>query len=201
MDHGFEAEAHEGLLSTSEQEPPNKAVESVIGMTEEQLRSNPVIQRMMQDFFKDQFKNIQMDPKSGRAGKNKNGSMMQGNDESVNMKVQNIKSPSDTTIYAPALQRKLTPEGRGNIDFGTQNVQSLNQDKGATNLMVRAVECEQRGGNIGNGNGAENYAISCDMFNTQQAMNMEGNINAVSHFVENIWLEQHPDDGNQEGVR
>ena len=56
--------------------------------SEEKLMNNPVIQRMMEKFFTEKFKDV------WNSSKNEGGK---------------IKSPSDTTIYAPALQKKLTP--------------------------------------------------------------------------------------------
>ena len=66
--------------------------------TEDQLMQNPILQKMMTKFFEDKFKDIQG---QGSDGKNngKRGKMV---NEGI------IKSPSDTTIYAPALNKKLT---------------------------------------------------------------------------------------------
>ena len=60
-------------------------------VSEEKLLSNPVLQRMMEKYFDERFKDIQQKNTTGR---------------------NKIKSPSDTTIYAPALQKRLTPQAQ-----------------------------------------------------------------------------------------
>ena len=60
----------------------------------EKLMENPVIQKMMQKFVQEQFKNLQAEQqKSGINMLDKQG-------------INQVRSPSDTTIYTPALQKK-----------------------------------------------------------------------------------------------
>ena len=133
------------------------------GLSEKELQSNPVIQQMMQEFFKDQFKNLQRTQMTNTTGEN----------------TKLIKSPSDTTIYAPAMQQKLTPEGR--------------HDNGA--VMVQNVPTGRQLFEMGNGTTlmrAEGESVP----SVNGHMYINSNINSVAHFVENIRLEQHPGDSN-----
>ena len=171
-----------------------------MGLTEEQLRSNPIIQRMMQDFFKDQFKNLQMT--QNNSGKDKTESMSQSNGpRETNTKAGNIKSPSDTTIYAPALQRKLTPGSRDAVALMPQNVQVFSQVMGGEEKCIGKNNEQER--NEGRKKEFDSYLITNGLFNQQEAMNTyDGtNMNEVSHFVENIRLEQHPEDGSNDRAR
>ena len=117
----------------------------------------------MQEFFKDQFKNLQRTQITNTTGEN----------------VKLIKSPSDTTIYAPAMQQKLMPEGqRDNGSVLIQNVPTERQlfDMGNGTTLMRA-----EGETVPSVNGP---------------MYIDSNINSVARFVENIRLEQHPGDCN-----
>ena len=136
---------------------------------EEQLYNNPVMQRMMQRFFNNQFKTVQQTSEANQQQKEQGKLMQLPSDNlvrtelSVKVKkgnqVSRIKSPSDTTIYAPALQRKLTPN---------------NQDLVGTNL-----ECSNLTG--------VNNELSVPTVPEQV-------INDVAHFVEAVRLDQHPSD-------
>ena len=89
--------------------------------------NNPVIQRMMEKFFDQRFKDLQS------SGKTSDKQMVINHKSDANGKVQvdknsgsqvnrevnetNVKSPSDTTIYAPALRKKLTPNREEQSNF------------------------------------------------------------------------------------
>ena len=75
-----------------------------------------------------------------------------------------VKSPSDTTIYAPALQRKLTPTGK----FISLNGKAVN------NVTLEVV-------------GEQPQTTQHSMFNTVD-------LNQINEFVEAVHSEQHPED-------
>ena len=75
-------------------------------VAEEKLIQNPVIQQMMQKFFRDEFQNMQKEQQTHSREVNKNRGMLPD---------KTIKLPSDTTIYAPALQQRLTPNNTGGL--------------------------------------------------------------------------------------
>ena len=94
----------------------DRLIQQLGSQTEEKLMQNPVLQRMMKRFFEDQFKDM-----SKQSGKVINQPGVAGGSGDTNVRSKGfqsknpgeqeklIKSPSDTTIYAPALQKKLTP--------------------------------------------------------------------------------------------
>ena len=140
---------------------------------EEKLLNNPVLQKMMKQFFNDQFKSIQKDSKGlskskgdlGKASKSSKNKTCIGDRTIKQVIGETVKSPSDTTIYAPALQQKLTPEG---CSVGL-NMMSSNQ--------IPSV-CEQD--------------LRLQVNHVKGGRNEE--INQISHFVEAVRLEQHPED-------
>ena len=119
---GTSKQTHAGTLKTM-----NEASKFITSQTEDQLYQNPIMQRMMEKFFTERFKNIQQNLDNGSGeGTNNNDRLnkvtnfqnptsqraagVNNNDDTVGINQSNkIKSPSDTTIYAPALQKKLTP--------------------------------------------------------------------------------------------
>ena len=82
-------------------------VQELSAQSEEQLMENLVIQNMMKKFFENQFKNMQMTQAQEKEKTTEKG--RQAN-------VQQVKSPSDTTIYAPALNKRITPVNKGGLD-------------------------------------------------------------------------------------
>ena len=134
---------------------------------EEKLMNNPVIQKMMTKFFEDKFKDLQREqqqnqqnPSQAETGLNPMGFKQVDSGKIVGVSVNNIdnqgsklvKSPSDTTIYVPALHKKLTPQSRntlwlseGRPDASSGQFlqgQGANQ-KDAINNFVEAVRMEQ----------------------------------------------------------
>ena len=138
--------------------------------------NNPVIQRMMKQFFQDQFKHLQetgdvnitrtqeqtqqsserpissVDKGKVAANRHEGRLNMNFNERAedrprVNTKrCDKITSPSDTTIYAPALQRKLTPNNEGlslNIqeegNIGRPRPSNLQQDLNSITNFVETV--------------------------------------------------------------
>ena len=81
----------------------------------EAVRSNNPFMMMMEDFFEKKFKDMEAQAHQSHV----NVKQAAGNQKSLNGNTMNrqnvnkdIKSPSDTTIYAPALQKKLTPQAK-----------------------------------------------------------------------------------------
>ena len=128
--------------------------------SEEQLINNPVIQKLMHKFFSEQFKNIQM--LSNQAQNTQNQAGREQSKAIANHKM--IKSPSDTTIYVPALTRKLVtsrekdcalvcPQQDGTISQLVK--ENLMQDSQHPNLIsnfvetIRAENHPEDGGPIG----------------------------------------------------
>ena len=89
--------------------------------SEDELMQNPILQKMMKQFFEAQFKDVN-DKGEGKKQNDDTSNMRQVvmvnsqtkgdrvvKGKQIESNVQVIKSPSDTTIYVPALQKKLTP--------------------------------------------------------------------------------------------
>ena len=89
------AQDEDAVPGTSSSAGIDLAIQHLQEQSEEALMRNPVIQKMMNKFFEEKFKDLQ--------GTNSN-SKKKKKLETV------IKSPSDTTVYAPALQKRLTPQ-------------------------------------------------------------------------------------------
>ena len=87
-------------------------------LTEENLSKNPVMQNMMETFFENKFQSL---PSQMPAG-------MSADRSAVNMisdKNPMVKSPSDITVYAPALQRKLTPQNTQGVEQMTEIMNNI----------------------------------------------------------------------------
>ena len=127
-------------------------------MSEEKLMSNPVIQNMMEKFFNDKFKDMvnQQPRNSGNCTKVTNSENM-------------VRSPSDVTVYAPALQKRLTPQ---NI---SQNVVKINSEG-----LIQS--------------GLVSTAAQLPVMN---GLNHD-NSNIVTQFVELVHQVQHPEDFSQD---
>ena len=112
---------------------------------EDVLVKNPILQKMMEKFFTEHFKDVQ-DTGEKMTGLNvelkqkldKMRSLRDFNKEHVTIRNNNIiKSPSNTTVYVPALQKKLTPQ-QGVIH--TINHECIPND---VDLFVELVRMEQ----------------------------------------------------------
>ena len=126
---------------------PNTSTVPWEQMTEEKLMSNPVLQKMMEKFFQEKFKKAQ-ESKGGKSDGNK---------------VRNITSPSDTTIYAPALQRKLTPQNQ-------------------IGEVIRQFETIQ----------TQQNEMECNMYPNQNLLQQNVNVHdQINDFVDNICKENH----------
>ena len=103
--------------------------------TEDQLMQNPIPQKMMTKFFEDKFKDIQG---QGLDGKN-NGKRGEMVNEGI------IKSPSDTTIYAPALNKKLTTADNillnRNLPQAKENMAGISQRNENHDQINHEIEC------------------------------------------------------------
>ena len=177
---------------------------------EEKLMNNPVIQKMMMKFFKENFK--------GGEGKsmneiNGNSKVQQPNKMKVSEKARNaplkgvktVTSPSDITVYAPALRKKLTspPEQSNrnrerNSDLmemmgGLQPPPHIEQWQSAKlrGQIANNVTLPQYGHE-----GGEMFQAELVNNNSQvERLNVdESCINQVANFVEAVRIEQHPED-------
>ena len=134
--------------------------------SEEQIYNNPIMQRMMQKFFNEQFKNVQMDNSGKGKGKLLNNEM---------------KSPSDTTIYVPAMQKRLTPNAMN--------------DQLQQNVGVRHIEAAM-------GEGIYSEIPMSDLNPRSAVMQQQqkvhqghvDDINTISNFIETIRWENHPEE-------
>ena len=72
-------------------------------LSEEKLMNNPAIQNMMESFFKNKFKDLS-------ASQTGMSTMSKVHDKPIPGRNPLIQSPSDITIYVPALQQRLTPQ-------------------------------------------------------------------------------------------
>ena len=103
MIHSGPENVEDGEVQKVDEPKPGTSIQShqqAPIIQEEQLINNPVFKQMMQTFFNEQFKNIQMS--NGNEGK---GNSNQG--MSTNKAEKLIKSPSATTLYAPPMQKKI----------------------------------------------------------------------------------------------
>ena len=155
--------------------------------SEAKLMNNPVIQRMMHKFFEEKFKDLQHE----NPGMNKVKQAGQGH-------IDRLKSPVDTTIYAPALQKKLTPDQNQilqhvNDRMRTQQNTSINEGNADIFPLRGNKTLNQRM------NGLD---IGTELRNVQLTTN-EGQIrggdyvhcgNPVDSFVEIVHAENHPED-------
>ena len=174
------------IAGTSEQS--NKAFTSTADLAEqskEQLMNNPVIQRMMQKFFTDQFKNLQQQEQNKVTGKVPEVS---GKNKLKGVG-RVVKSPSDTTIYVPAMQKKLTPTGVGVEDFWPM-VNLINDDAQHTQVQIQDLSTEHE--NVDSRQLEPQQCVFNDCGNMR--FNNETGVNAVTCFVENIRIDQHPQD-------
>ena len=115
-----------GTAGTSAMPTSSMQLAALDNQTDDQLKMNTVLQNMMKAFFQEQLKNMQAG-NPGLAGK---GDMSHHGDINIRSKEMEvskegcrtkspaiqgnqtlIKSPSDTTLYTPALKKKLTPTG------------------------------------------------------------------------------------------
>ena len=76
---------------------------------EEKLTNNLVIQKVMLKFFKDQMKDMEENKGECVTYLQKEIRNQSETQWRVDSQRNVVKSPLDTTIYAPALQKKLTP--------------------------------------------------------------------------------------------
>ena len=95
------------------------ALQQLNQQSEEQLLNNPKLQKMMEKFFVENFKmlqgNLNREQKDGSNPSGKGRDKDSGGFKTVVNQNQVLKSPSDTTIYTPALQKKLMPEQEGRV--------------------------------------------------------------------------------------
>ena len=151
-------------------------------LTEEQLHNNHVIQRMMQDIIKDQFQNMQQTLQQGKQSDVNNPMESQvGNRVAMSNKNAHINSPSDTTIYAPVMQLRMT-------QVENTAILSLQGDQAKRGARIDAV--------FNPVNGKTGQAESYFMVGEGSSLNNDSgdNTNVIAHFVENIRLQQHPED-------
>ena len=125
-----------GRRNSHNQTNANALMELLNKQPEEALMNNPILQRMMMKFFEEKFKDVKATPAhqtglqiEGKTNKNQGG--------------KTIKSPSDTTIYAPALQRKLTPQQGFNQKQGAYVVGMMDSNMSNIDAFVEAVRNEQ----------------------------------------------------------
>ena len=128
---------------------------------------------MMEKFFDDKFKNLQK--QQNNAGR----TMAKVGDIS-----HHVKSPSDTTIYAPALQKKLMPVGVINtaLSFGEETDPRVIQQNDHTEEITQDLNNLMRTSDVNASNRSN-----------------------VQNFVEAVRMQDHPEDiqsrrrlGNQE---
>ena len=93
---------------------------------EQNIVNNPVIQDMMESFFKNKFQDLSTMKEIQQPGTCAHLNMMNKDKQISEVTRQGkdplIKSPSDITVYTPALQKKLTPQS------GKQNPNPLYSD-------------------------------------------------------------------------
>ena len=178
-------------------------------LSEDKLANNPVIQRMIQKFFQDQFKNME------NRGNNKESNVqIFDNTGKGNGQIPTLKSPSDTTMYAPALQKKLTPTqnvGIGmNLSFqGDQHLRFMNDQEPVFVLDGIAHQCHSHDSEVVDHVNRVVSDIVHDHDETRRvsttvlrnlSQNLT-NLQLVSNFVDAVRLEQHPQDADRDRSR
>ena len=152
-------------MESQQKESDDSMIINLAEQSEKKIMQNPILQKMMQKFFRDEFKNIQQQQSEDGSGMSlKQTKISVANSKQIGYQnVGNqIKSPSDTTIYAPTLQKKLTP------------IENVNN------------QINQRPERASDWNQVEQIS--------QESSNMGTDVNLISNFVENVRLEQHPGD-------
>ena len=132
--------------------------------------ANPVIQLMMQKFFDEKFKDM---TNSGEKIVNK-VRVVEKEVNNSNM----IKSPSDMTIYAPALNRKsMTPVGvvQKGLQTLNMNTTQINQE-GNEGLVDRNIIFDT--------------LQPTSVCNGRRVETVDGDV--ISNFVEAVRLRNHP---------
>ena len=140
-------------------------LQSLTGQSEEQLLANPVLQRMMQKFFDAQMKNMGSQEANTGTHSKLDNKAVHGKTQQVNQEL--IKSPSDSTLYVQALKKKQpTPQNDSALNWNNDVGTSLNQE------LVQVRE-------------------GCV---TEHDVNTMPKINLIHDFVENVSIQQHPED-------
>ena len=157
--------------------------------SEERLMNNPVIQRMMEKFFDKHFRDMQ------ESGMNSGGNQNKG---------EQVKSPSDTTIYAPALQKKLTPNRETNANMlgrvgMTPDTLNLSHQLDRMNMNIHVEDPVEAVVNhrFDYGDNTDNRVIgnTNNMVIGNNPMSNPINPSDTIHdFVEMVRVENHPDD-------
>ena len=145
---------------------------------EESLRNNPVIQCMMEQFFQEKFEAMQMEKNKKDVGKGKSAPLSKkgGNGKATAsqltsakvLETNHVKSPSDTTIYVPTLQNKLTPP----VNFGNGNLHEFPKD-------INFVSQQRHDAN-------EQNRSSPIIGHLQHEPNRYNETNMIRNFVENV---------------
>ena len=157
----------------------------LVSQPEEQLMDNLVLQRMMKKFFNEQFKNMQPDNLKVQ-GKNqgRSRSMEQRKVKDKSKEVE-IKSPSDTTIYAPALQKRMELNNDFNPLRGMRNVH-IGNDNNQTNNFASDEFCSR----------PNSKQVVVAVNTGKQNNGTYPELNEITDFVESIRLDQHPGDAD-----
>ena len=158
--------------------------------------NNPVIQHVMQKFFDDRFNNAQNNTATDKrnAGKmpiDKPEHLRNGPSQRAQ-----LKSPSDTTIYAPVLKRKVTPTMEpinaicpiSNIRM--DQINHVGQDRITTNTKSNLNSETMNGAQVV----SDLLEPMLEGLNQMQMTENNGNVDIIDHFVDNVRAEQHPED-------
>ena len=157
--------------------PGEDVIQQIAGQPEEKLLNNLVIQNMMEKFFQSRFKDMM--EQTGNIGKvvEKQLNNNQGSVDKQFVSLQNntgvsdgiIKLPLDITVYAPLLQKKLTPQdGNRVINQATIDAEMIHPMP-MPNTNHRVFDKNDEG-----------------------QIRVVDNEDLIANFVESVRLERHP---------
>ena len=166
--------------SARKEQPQPETSQATAPSQEKNLMENPIMQQMMKQFFQEQFKDLKMEMQKQQTEiLAQKGNVNNGNQDLVNQtdgllkqsrcgNESTIKSPSDMTVYVPALQKKLAPDGMVGVRMVAQvpGVE-LPPDPALSRVLIHRNE------------------EGIDTFNQN---------GLISDFVETVRIQQHPED-------
>ena len=158
---------------------------------EDRLMNNPVIQRMMEKFFEEKLEQMTASGKKMKINKDSyvEKEVKQQNSNQVGQNM--VKSPSDTTIYAPALNKRVGLP----VSLVQRELQGLNMN--------------QQEGIIGQNEIIPHMLVESqietnkpELINDQGSGSIEGlnKPNQIANFVETVRMTNHPEDANRDNV-
>ena len=128
---------NEELVELSGEEVPSsskRARNNVIELTDKELANNPRVKSLFNQFWEEKMKELKRTDSGKEMSTQVVGSSRQERLENNVNRSPQIKSPSDTTNYAPTLKQKMN-KGQVNLTQGTE-VEQYNESSNGINQMI-----------------------------------------------------------------